>query len=93
MPTTAAMPLLQSTGEPAEYTPTSEQMLVFLLVATCFTTIFVPILLATFAFSRPGLRRKPIFILNVVTILLCLALGVVATSLQVRHSYIYSREV
>ena len=54
-----------------------------LVVDTVFPTLLVPIAIGLFLFSTPELRRKPIFILNVVAILLGLIFGSIAIYSQV----------
>lgn len=47
-----------------------------ILIGQSFTVVIFVLLLALFYFSTPSGRQKPIFILNVVTILLAIAVGV-----------------
>ncbi|RPD58594.1 hypothetical protein L227DRAFT_576978 [Lentinus tigrinus ALCF2SS1-6] len=49
-----------------------------LIIDTVFPVLLVPIGIGLFLFSTPELRRKPIFILNVVSIILGLAFGSIA---------------
>lgn len=59
--------------------------LTILMVQLPFMAILIPLIFALFWFSTAELRRKPIFILNVVAILLCLTYGALSSSLQVRQ--------
>ena len=61
----------------------SPPSLIFLLVAVSLTTIYLPVLVAVFVYAHPGVRRKPIFVLSVTAVLLCLALGGLSIALQV----------
>ena len=59
-----------------------------LIIVTFFTALLVPIAVALFLFSDPPLRKKPVFICNVLAALLGLAYGGVgiysAASVQLR---------
>ncbi len=55
-----------------------------LVIETVFPTLLVPIAAGLFLFSTPELRRKPVFILNIVAIVLGLLLGSIAVYCQVR---------
>ncbi|EKM52434.1 uncharacterized protein PHACADRAFT_100589 [Phanerochaete carnosa HHB-10118-sp] len=48
----------------------------FVLVATIFASMLIPILIALFYFSTPTSRRQPAFILNVITILFGLGIAI-----------------
>ena len=54
-----------------------------LVVETVFPTLLIPIAIGLFAFSTPELRRKPVFILNIVALILGLILGDVSVYTQV----------
>ena len=54
-----------------------------LVVETVFPTLLIPITIGLFVFSTPELRRKPVFILNIVAIILGLILGGVSVYTQV----------
>jgi uncharacterized membrane protein YccC len=46
-----------------------------ILIGHTFTIILIPLLIALFYFSTASSRKHPIFILNVVTLMLALAVG------------------
>ncbi|KAG7093929.1 hypothetical protein E1B28_007564 [Marasmius oreades] len=54
-----------------------------LMIGTVFTSLLVPIAVALFVFSTPSLRRKPIFILNVIAVLLGIAEGILNGYLEI----------
>ena len=54
-----------------------------LVVETVFPTLLVPITIGLFVFSTPKLRRKPVFILNIVAMVLGLVLGGISIYTQV----------
>lgn len=58
-----------------------------LVIASVFPALLVPIAIALFFFSDSTLRRKPIFILNVLAIMLGLAYGALGMFTVVRISY------
>ncbi|KAF7345834.1 hypothetical protein MVEN_01604900 [Mycena venus] len=49
----------------------------FILILTIFGTLFMPLLFLLFALSTPQMRRKPTFILNVVSV----SIGIVSSAL------------
>lgn len=51
----------------------------FILIATVFGSMLVPLLILLFALSNPYTRRKPIFILNVLSV----SLGIIAAGLVI----------
>ncbi|RDX48920.1 hypothetical protein OH76DRAFT_1404109 [Lentinus brumalis] len=53
-----------------------------LVIETVFPTLLVPIAVGLFLFSTPELRRKPVFILNIIAIVLGLLLGSIAVYCQ-----------
>ena len=57
--------------------------LTFLVIGCICTAMLVPITVILFFFSTPSLRRKPIFILNVMSILLGFTEGVLGISCEV----------
>ncbi|EKM54747.1 uncharacterized protein PHACADRAFT_97703 [Phanerochaete carnosa HHB-10118-sp] len=60
----------------------------FALIGTIFASILVPILISLFYFSTPTTRRQPVFILNVVMILLGIAIAIWNDQLEVSLSAI-----
>lgn len=58
----------------------------FIIIATGFATTLIPILLALCYFSTSQSRRRPIFILNVVSILLGIGLAVWSDYVEVRSA-------
>ncbi|TFK33497.1 hypothetical protein BDQ12DRAFT_589428, partial [Crucibulum laeve] len=61
--------------------------LTFLILVTVWSAILVPILVALFFFSTRELRRKPIFICNVFSILLGLSMGICTLYAEVLQHY------
>lgn len=55
-----------------------------LMIGTVWTAVLVPIAIALLLFSTSELRRKPIFIFNLIAILLGIAEGVLNGYLEVR---------
>lgn len=53
------------------------------MIGHTFLVLLVPLLVALFYYSTPYSRRKPIFILNVLAIILAFAAGVFADALNV----------
>lgn len=52
-----------------------EPSLNLLMIGTVWSSFLVPIAIALFFFSTPALRRRPVFILNVVSVACGLVLG------------------
>lgn len=48
-----------------------------IFIAHSFTVILLPLVIALFYFSSPRSRRTPIFILNLITIILAIIVGVI----------------
>lgn len=59
----------------------------FILVGTIFSSMLIPILVVLFYFSTPNLRKQPIFIANVISILLGIVLGIYNAQLEVCDGY------
>ncbi|TFK35049.1 hypothetical protein BDQ12DRAFT_635510 [Crucibulum laeve] len=55
-----------------------------LIIGTVWSAVLIPILVALFFFSTKHLRRKPIFIFNVISILLGIAMGIFSFIVQWR---------
>ncbi|KAG1727129.1 hypothetical protein EDB19DRAFT_1643194 [Suillus lakei] len=56
-----------------------------IMIGHTFTVILIPLIFALFYFSTPLSRRRPIFILNVIAIILAFAAGIMIDSLAI-HS-------
>ncbi|KAG1730415.1 uncharacterized protein EDB91DRAFT_1059488 [Suillus paluster] len=56
-----------------------------IMIGHTFTVVLIPLIIALFYFSTPLSRRRPIFILNVVAIILAFTAGVMIDSLAI-HS-------
>jgi hypothetical protein len=54
-----------------------------IMIGHTFTVILVPLIFALFYFSTPLSRRRPIFILNVIAIILAFTAGIMIDSLAV----------
>ncbi|KAI0655741.1 hypothetical protein C8Q70DRAFT_887464, partial [Cubamyces menziesii] len=66
------------------YIAVIEPSLSTLLLVTMLSSFLVPILVVLFYSSSPVTRMKPIFLMNVVTIVLALALGAIDITLQTK---------
>ena len=73
---------------PATPYPAIGPSLNLLLIDTILTAMLVPLLIVLFWLSILDLRRKPIFVLNVIAVLICMSCGALAIYLQVRPSFI-----
>lgn len=62
----------------------------FIVLQTVFTSMLIPILIALFLFSTHQLRRCPIFILNVLSLLLAIGLGIWNNYVEVRCMSIHA---
>ena len=60
--------------------------LTFLLISTICTSMLVPITVVLFLFSTPALRRRPIFIFNVLSLAGGFGMGILGAYGQVRTS-------
>lgn len=60
------------------------------VIGTVWASFLVPIAVALFFFSTPSMRRRPVFIMNVLAILFGLIEGAVNLYNQVRRVYILS---
>ncbi|EGN96387.1 hypothetical protein SERLA73DRAFT_76347 [Serpula lacrymans var. lacrymans S7.3] len=60
-----------------------QPMITFLLPGTILSSFLIPILIAIFAFSTPHSRRQPVFVLNVLGILIGLLQGALLIYLSV----------
>ena len=56
-----------------------------LIVETVFPTLLVPIAVCLFMFTKPEIQRKPVFILNVFSIMFGLVFGGIAIATVVSH--------
>ncbi|KAI0324812.1 hypothetical protein GY45DRAFT_1375242 [Cubamyces sp. BRFM 1775] len=61
------------------YVAAIEPSLIILLIDVTFSTFLVPTLIVMFYFSTRTTRRKPVFIMNVISIVLALALAAINT--------------
>lgn len=71
IPSALVVPIIEA------YTQGIRPALAFILIPTVFGSMLLPLLIMLFALSTPQSRRKPIFILNVVSV----ALGIITASL------------
>lgn len=55
------------------------------MIGTVFTSILASLLLALFAFSSRTLRRRPVFALNILSILLGMTAGIINAYVEVTH--------
>ncbi|RDX46050.1 hypothetical protein OH76DRAFT_1485832 [Lentinus brumalis] len=56
------------------------------VLETVFPTVLIPLAICLFMFTKPEIQRKPIFILNVLSIMLGLVFGGIAIATMVsRH--------
>jgi len=65
------------------YIAAIQPSIVFLMIGTAWSGILLPLLVAVFFFSTKDSRRKPIFIMNVVSIALGLIMGIYNGILEV----------
>ncbi|RDB24592.1 hypothetical protein Hypma_008258 [Hypsizygus marmoreus] len=83
--TLAATPAAPKPPPPGtNYLATIKPALGDIFIAHTFTVLLVSLVIAVFYFSTHNSRRKPIFILNIVTILLALAVGFLIDARAVR---------
>jgi hypothetical protein len=82
-----------STGIPAYAIPIIEAYakgikppVAFIMIGTVFSSMLIPLLMALIYFSTSHSRRQPIFILNVLAIVLGLVVGTMSTDLMVPHN-------
>ena len=68
------------------YIAALQPSITFLMIGTTFAGILLPLLVALFHFSTKNTRRKPIFILNVISITLGLVLGIYNAYIEVSNS-------
>lgn len=68
------------------YIAALQPSITFLMIGTTFSGILLPLLVALFQFSTKSTRRKPIFILNVISITLGLILGIYNAYIEVSNS-------
>ncbi|KAF7351319.1 hypothetical protein MSAN_01563400 [Mycena sanguinolenta] len=54
-----------------------------LMIGTVWCSMLIPLLVILFAFSSPSLRRRPLFILNVIAVLIGIVLGIANAYLEV----------
>jgi hypothetical protein len=67
------------------YIAAIQPSIVFLMIGTIWTGILLPLMVALFFFSSKDTRRKPIFILNVLSLSLGFLLGIFNAYIQVSH--------
>jgi hypothetical protein len=65
------------------YLATLDLAIPFLLTGTVLASFLIPILIALLVFSTPQTRRHPIFVLNILGIILGIAEGAVNIYLEV----------
>src|SRR6267154_1304873 len=75
------------------YIAAIEPAISYLLTGTVLASFLIPILIALLVFSTPDTRRHPIFVLNVLGVLLGLALGAMNIYLEVWHSMSFTENV
>ncbi|TFK83129.1 hypothetical protein K466DRAFT_272969 [Polyporus arcularius HHB13444] len=79
MPSTFALPVYISTIPlPAALQAEFDAIVNVLIVETVFPTVLIPLAICLFMFTKPEIQRKPIFILNVLSIMLGLVFGGIA---------------
>ena len=61
-----------------------------LIVETVFPTLLIPIAVCLFMFTRPEIQRKPVFILNVLSIMFGLVFGGIAVAIVVSLHYTFN---
>ncbi|KAJ7278118.1 hypothetical protein C8J57DRAFT_1060122 [Mycena rebaudengoi] len=57
--------------------------LTLLLIGTVWSSMLIPLLIVLLVFSTPGLRRQPLFILNLVAVLVGIILGIMIIYMEV----------
>ncbi len=57
-----------------------------LIVETVFPTLLIPLAICLFMFTKPEIQRKPVFVLNVLSIMLGLVFGGIAVATVVSLS-------
>ncbi|KAF4585131.1 hypothetical protein EYR40_001968 [Pleurotus pulmonarius] len=62
-----------------------QSWLTYALIGSCFSSLLIPVLIALFFFSTSDIRGRPIFILNVMALLLGIGEGVVLVVLQIQN--------
>ncbi|KAJ8689704.1 hypothetical protein PTI98_012578 [Pleurotus ostreatus] len=62
-----------------------QSWITYALIGSCFSSLLVPVLIALFFFSTSDIRGRPIFILNVMALLLGIGEGVVLVVLQIQN--------
>ena len=67
------------------YIAAIQPSIVFLMIGTIWTGILLPLIVALFFFSSKDTRRRPIFILNVLSLLLGFVLGIFNACSEVSH--------
>ncbi|KAJ7493705.1 hypothetical protein FB451DRAFT_1215181 [Mycena latifolia] len=77
IPTALADPIIEG------YAQGIRQDLAFILIATVFGSLLIPLLILLFALSTPQTRRKPIFILNVISVALGMSCAVLTGHLAI----------
>ncbi|RPD60940.1 hypothetical protein L227DRAFT_611010 [Lentinus tigrinus ALCF2SS1-6] len=78
MPSTASLPntyLSDSSVPPSALQIPFSGIVDLLIVETVFPTLLIPIALCLFMFTKPEIQRKPIFLLNVLSVMLGLVFG------------------
>ena len=72
------------------YIAAIQPSIVFLMIGTIWTGVLLPLMVALFFFSSKDTRRKPIFILNVLSLSLGFLLGIFNAYAQVSHLMCHS---
>ena len=72
------------------YIAAIQPSIVFLVIATIWTGILLPLMVALFFFSSKDTRRQPIFILNVLSLSLGFVLGIFSICTQVSYLMCHS---
>lgn len=68
----------------AAYVKTITSSLTLLVIGAVWAAVLVPLLILLLFFSTPSLRRRPIFLMNLVSVSLGITLGIINTKLFVR---------
>ncbi|KAI9061930.1 hypothetical protein FKP32DRAFT_1575076 [Trametes sanguinea] len=83
-PLSSTLPTLPLPPPGVNYVAVIEPSLNFLLIGTVWSSFLVPVGIALFFFSTKSMRRRPVFIMNVVAILLGLTEGAIIIYTQTR---------
>ncbi|KAF7351321.1 hypothetical protein MSAN_01563600 [Mycena sanguinolenta] len=61
-----------------------------LMIGTVWCSMLIPLLVILFAFSSPSLRRRPLFILNAIAVLIGIVLGIINAYIEVVFRFLAS---